>query len=171
MWFGALSLAATAAIGAIVMGTFGPGLDQMVTNQPRDSVLADLRERLSNPATPSPPPPPLPTPAPRVAQRRPAPLRAYVGPGDDPRIGRARLTPEPPRYSLRRQIAELEHLRDALEREGRQLERRARREDAEQWDPRGHRMRRRRLAELEREVERVERDLARLERRLDRMDD
>lgn len=169
-WVAVLTVGATVAIGGIVVGVLGSGLEQMVTNQPREKVLADLRERLANPATPTPPPTPEFTPLPRATQ---APARRAAGPEwqdpwNDPRVDRARLRPEPPRRSLRRQIDELEHLRDALKREERQLHRRTRHDS--RWDPRGHRIRERRIAELEMELERVEHDIEQLERRLDRLD-
>ena len=170
-WLVVVSLGSTVVIGGLLIGTLGPGLDQMVANAPTDRPVEDLEAKLqeppptSVPAAPVTPLPAAPAPAPRAA--RPAsPPEAFESeweaPREEARARRARRTVEPPTRALRRQIRELEHLRDALEREYRQIERYSRQE--RRWDPDGHHIRRMRLAQLDVELARVDRDIRRLER-------
>jgi hypothetical protein len=179
-WLVVLSLVGTVSIAGLLITTLEPGLDQMVAQAPVEKPMEDIGERLAEetpvpvptaPAAQLPPPVTrVPTHAVRVAEEEPEPEPRDESEYEEPERSneedwqprRARRTVEVSDRGLRRQIRELEHLRDALEREQRQIRRHAQQDS--RWDPDGHHLRQMRLAQLDIEIARVERDISRLER-------
>jgi hypothetical protein len=169
-WLVVISTVATVAIGALLIGILGPGLQHMVSTQTREQRVADLQEKLAEAEASATPPPGdmgaiLRDPS-RAAPARPPAVRTADEEDEDDWGGARRARREERGESLRRQIDELAHLQQALTREQRQLRRQTR--EGGRWDPEGHRLRQLRLADLYEELERVEMDIRRLERQLGR---
>jgi hypothetical protein len=172
VWLAVISTAATLAVAGAFVGVLGPGLEHMESTESREKRVADLSRKLAQAEAEATPPPgdmgaALRDPS-QVPARPPAVRPADEDPEEDDWGGLrpARMRREERTESLRRQIGELEHLEQALNREQRQLRRQTREDGA--WDPDGHRRRQLRLADIYEELERVEADRRHLERQLRR---